>query len=160
MREEDAAFSERKAHTNIPLLKNNKNTLNQVSASVKAFSERLLNGSLKLDVSDINGVANQMVFEVNLLAGRLLILQHKLIEVLRASPRHIVENLHAEHRERMREKWNGSILRNVVPTRDFALPSEENIGDTHKKMAKSKRATDSNFEESELLKVEDLSVFG
>lgn len=76
VREEDAfeSFSERKAHTNIPLLKNNKNTLNQVSSSVKSFSERLLNGSLKLDVSDINGVANQMIFEINLLAGKMLIL--------------------------------------------------------------------------------------
>ena len=101
-----------------------------------------------------------MVFEVNLLAGRLLILQHKLIEALRAAPRHIVENLHAEYRERVRERWNASILRNVVPTPDFALPSEENVGDSHKKMAKSKRATDPGLEDSELLKVEDLSVFG
>jgi hypothetical protein len=66
----------------------------------------------------------------------------------------------------MREKWNTSILRNVVPTKDFAQPSEENIGDTHKKMAKSKRATDTGFDsqmiepESDLLKVEDLSIFG
>ena len=60
----------------------------------------------------------------------------------------------------MREKWNSSILRNVVPTRDFAQPSEENIGDTHKKMAKSKRATGFEEPDSELLKVEDLSIFG
>lgn len=49
--------------------------LNQAS-TVKAFSERILNGSLKLDVSDIHGVANQMIFEINLLAGKMLILQH------------------------------------------------------------------------------------
>ena len=58
IREEDDAayesFSERKAHTNIPALKNNKN----MGTTVKAFSERILNGSLKLDVADIHGVAN------------------------------------------------------------------------------------------------------
>ena len=76
IREEDDAayesFSERKAHTNIPALKNNKN----MGTTVKAFSERILNGSLKLDVADIHGVANQMIFEINLLAGKMLILQH------------------------------------------------------------------------------------
>lgn len=75
MREEDAfeSFSERKTHTNIPTLKNNKNALNQGSV-VRAFSERILNGSLKLDITDIHGVANQMIFEINLLAGKMLIL--------------------------------------------------------------------------------------
>jgi hypothetical protein len=38
------------------------------------FSERIMNGSLKIDAQDINGVANQMIFEINLVAGRMLIL--------------------------------------------------------------------------------------
>ena len=59
MREEDAyeSFSERKTHTNIPTLKNNKNTLSQAT-TVRSFSERVMNGSLKIDPNDINGVAN------------------------------------------------------------------------------------------------------
>lgn len=118
---------------------------------MKAFSQRILDGSLKLDVSDIHGVANQMVFEINLLAGKMLILQHSLIEVLKVSPRHIVENLHVEYKEKIRERWNGSVLRNVIPTADFSLPSEENIGDTHKKLAKTKRANDNAFEGSGLM---------
>lgn len=151
--------------------------MNKTSSSIKPFSERILNGSLKLDVSDVHGVANQMIFEINLLAGKMLILQHKLIEVIKISPRHIVENLHVEYKDKIRERWNASILRNVIPTRDFALPSEENVGDTHKKMAKTKRATDHGFEgqmiealgggssglgnfDSDALKVEDLSIFG
>lgn len=151
--------------------------MNKTSSSIKPFSERILNGSLKLDVSDVHGVANQMIFEINLLAGKMLILQHKLIEVIKISPRHIVENLHVEYKDKIRERWNASILRNVIPTRDFALPSEENVGDTHKKMAKTKRATDNGFEgqmiealgggssrlgnfDSDALKVEDLSIFG
>lgn len=41
----------------------------------------------------------------------------------------------------MRDKWGDSVFRNVVPTSDFSLPSEENIGETHKKCAKTRRAT-------------------
>jgi hypothetical protein len=36
---------------------------------------------------------------------------------------------------------NDSIFRNVVETTDFALPSEENIGESHKHFANTKRAT-------------------
>ena len=107
-----------------------------------------MNGSLKIDPNDINGVANQMIFEINLLAGKMLILQHQLIEVLKISPRHIVENLHVEYREKIRERWNGCILRSVIPTQDFAIPSEESIGDTHKRIAKTKRATENGIDAS------------
>lgn len=81
-----------------------------------------------------------MIFEINLLAGKMLILQHKLIEVMKVSPRFITEYLHYEYNDKMRDKWGDSVFRNVVATEDFALPSEENIGETHKKFAKTRRA--------------------
>ena len=37
-------------------------------------------------------------------------------------------------------KWGENVFRNVIPTSDFSIPSEENIGETHKKLAKNKRA--------------------
>jgi len=40
----------------------------------------------------------------------------------------------------MRDKWGDSVFRNVLSTSDFALPSEENLGETHKKFAKTRRA--------------------
>ncbi len=80
-----------------------------------------------------------MIFEVNLLAGKMLILQHKLIEVIKISPRFITEHHHYEYNDRMRERWGDSVFRNVVVTSDFSLPSEENIGETHKKCAKTRR---------------------
>lgn len=40
----------------------------------RPFSERLLNGELKIDPNDAYAVANQMIFEINLLAGKMLIL--------------------------------------------------------------------------------------
>jgi hypothetical protein len=119
-------------------------------------------------------VANQMIFEINLMAGKMLILQHQIIEVMKISPRHIVENLNVDYKEKIREKWNASILRSVIPTSDFSLPSEENIIETHKKLAKNKRADNNGFDlpefdlnnnfssskEADQLKVEDLSIFG
>jgi hypothetical protein len=81
-----------------------------------------------------------MLFEINLLAGKMLILQHKLIETIKISPRFITEHHHYEYNEKMRERWGDSVFRNVIGTSDFSLPSEENIGETHKKIAKTRRA--------------------
>ena len=40
----------------------------------RPFSDRLLSGELKIDPNDPFAVANQMIFEINLLAGKMLIL--------------------------------------------------------------------------------------
>jgi hypothetical protein len=53
------------------MLKNNKNALIRNS---KPFSQRLKSGEINIDVTDIHAVANQMIFEINLLAGKTLIL--------------------------------------------------------------------------------------
>jgi hypothetical protein len=90
-----------------------------------------------------------MIFEINLLAGKMLILQHKLIEVLKIRPRFITEHHHFDYKEKMRLKWSESIFRNVVPTSDFALPSEENIGETHKKIAKTRRGANLLYQEND-----------
>ncbi len=51
-------FSERKPNTNpLPALKGNKNAMT-AGNKVKAFSQRILNGSLQLDPTDIHGIAN------------------------------------------------------------------------------------------------------
>ena len=52
--------------TAIPQLRNNKNALNRTSLP---FSARLFSGTIKIDHKDIHAVANQMLFEINLLAG-------------------------------------------------------------------------------------------
>ena len=147
--ETNESFSERKNQTNIPSLKNNKNAMNKVT---KPFTERLLSGELKIDPNDAYAVANQMIFEINLLAGKMLILQHKVIDVLKVCPRFITEYHRLEYGEKMRDKWGESIFRNVVPTSDFSVPSEENIGETHKKFAKTRRANLLS-QENEQLKV-------
>lgn len=133
--------AEQKVTGNIPMLKNNKNALIR---NTKPFSQRLRNGELHIDINNINAVANQMIFEVNLLAGKTLVLQHKLVEVMRLSPRFIADYLCLEYREKIRNQLNDSIFRNVIETADFALPSEENIGEAHRLFANTKRATKYN----------------
>jgi len=79
-----------------------------------------------------------------------------------------VENLHVEFKEKIRERWNSGILRSIIPTSDFAQPSEESIGDTHKKIAKAKRTNETDGQgltqingggpmnvDNDLLKIED-----
>ena len=91
--------AEQKVTGNIPMLKNNKNALIR---NTKPFSQRLRSGELHIDINDIHAVANQMVFEINLLAGKTLVLQHKLVEVMRLSPRFITDYLCLEYREKIR----------------------------------------------------------
>lgn len=82
-----------------------------------------------------------MIFEINLLAGKTMVLQHKIIEVMRISPRFITDYLCLEYREKVRNQLNDSIFRNVIDTPHFALASDENIGEAHKLFANTKRAT-------------------
>jgi hypothetical protein len=42
------------------------------------------------------------MFEINLLAGKTIVLLHKLIEVIRISPRFITDYLCLEYREKVR----------------------------------------------------------
>ena len=60
---------------------------------------------------------------------------------MRLAPRFISDYLCLEYREKIRNQLNDSIFRNVIETADFALPSEENIGEAHKQFANTKRAT-------------------
>ena len=39
----------------------------------------------------------------------------------------------------MREYWGEHIYRTIVETEDFALPSEENVGEIHKQIAHQRR---------------------
>ena len=62
-----------------------------------------------------------MLFEINLLAGQLLILQHKIIEIVKVAPRFVSEYLSIEYEQKTREQWTQSIFRQVIPTTSFAI---------------------------------------
>ena len=91
-----------------------------------------------------------MIFEINLIAGKILILHHKLIEVLKITPRYIVSAHSLTYNELIRQKWGDSVFRQVIPTENFALPSEENLGETHKKLAKTRRGDSLLYQHEQL----------
>ena len=93
------SIAEQKVTGSIPMLTNNKNALIRNN---KPFSQRLKSGELNIDVGDIHQVANYMIFEINLLAGKTLVLRHKLVEVMRLAPRFITDYLCLEYREKIR----------------------------------------------------------
>ena len=77
-----------------------------------------------------------------MLAGQLLILQHKVIEIVKVAPRFVSEYLSIEYEQKTRDQWTQSIFRQVIPTANFALlPEDEDqeIGMTHVNMARIKR---------------------
>jgi len=149
--ETNESFSERKQHTKVPALKNN------ISRRNKAFSERIRQSS-SVDPENVHQVGQQMVLEFNLIAGQMLQLWHQLLETVQLQPRFVVSLLEADYEEKIRDKWSESIFRNVAPTPDFSAPSEENIGEVHKKLAKNRRANLLHTP-SEQLCVEDLGLF-
>lgn len=55
-------------------------------------------------------------------------------------------------------KWGENVFRHINPTTDFSIPSDENIGETHKKLAKNKRAN-FLFQGIDQLKIEDQGLF-
>ena len=57
-----------------------------------------------------------MLFEVNCIAGQIILLQHKLIGVIRAAPRFVSEYLQMDYEEKTRQVWGDFILRGVTPT--------------------------------------------
>ena len=89
----DDSFAENKLNDfgAIPTLKSKQNA--QLNRQTMPLSYRLFNGSIKIDHRDVHAVANQMLFEINLLAGQLLILQHKMIDIVKAAPRFFSEFL-------------------------------------------------------------------
>jgi hypothetical protein len=133
MSDTNESLSEMKKETAIPILKNNEKPLKNKNAKVKPFSQRN-------KTKDPYKIANKMIYEINLVAGQLFQLWHKVIEVVTINPKFVCELLHFEYEEKMRERWGENIFRNVVHTKDFAFPSEENVGETHKKIAKSRRS--------------------
>ena len=69
-----------------------------------------------------------MLFELNMIAGRLLILQFQLIEVIKAAPRFVSEYLQLEYAQKMRDIYTNLIFRSVTASKNFALlPNEQDI---------------------------------
>jgi len=117
--------------------------LERKNSTETSFSQRVKDGTIKCDLKSVHSVANTMLLELNGLAARSLILQHKLIEVIKVAPRFVSEYLQVDFEQKTRERWQESIFRHVSVTHNFALlpidEQNENIGENHKNIAKIKR---------------------
>jgi hypothetical protein len=100
---------------------------------VGRFSERMAS-------HDPNRVATALIMELNLVAGQLFQLWHRVLEVVRSSPRTVVTLLQENYFEKLRDRWNESIIRSIQRTKDFTLTESQNIGESHDQLANQRRS--------------------
>ena len=72
------------------------------------------------------------------MSGRVLLLQHKIIEIIRNQPRSFSEYLFNEYEYKMKDKYNEFIFRQVFPTSNFAILPEHR-GEDYQNTARVRR---------------------
>ena len=80
-------------------------------------------------------IANLVTGDVKTVADQIFGLWNRLIELLTINPKFVTECLRIIYEEKMREYWGEHIYRTIVETRDFAIPSEDNVGEIHRQIA-------------------------
>lgn len=73
--------------------------------------------------------------DIKFVQSQIFGLWFKLIELMTVNPKFVCEYLRAIYEEKKREYWGEHIFRTIVETKDFSQPSEENVGEIHKKIA-------------------------
>ena len=77
--------------------------------------------------------------DIKLVSDQLFNLWFKFIGLLTINPKFVAEFLRIIYEEKMREYWGEHIYRTIVETKDFAMPSEENVGEIHRQIAQQRR---------------------
>jgi hypothetical protein len=72
--------------------------------------------------------SNMILADFKYVSDQLCILWSKFIELITINPKFVCEFLRILYEEKMREYWGEHIYRTIVETRDFSIPSEENVG--------------------------------
>ena len=80
-------------------------------------------------------IAALVTGDVKMIADQIFSIWNRLIELLTINPKFVTEFLRIIYEEKMREYWGEHIYRTIVETRDFAIPSEENVGEIHRQIA-------------------------
>lgn len=120
----------------IPALKNTE-TLKKLD-----FSMRNMHLSQKRLVScggDPFKVSMLLINDIKFISDQLFSLWFKFINLLTINPKFVTEFLRILYEEKMREYWGEHIYRTIVEIEDFALPSEENVGEIHRQIAQQRR---------------------
>lgn len=127
-------FAELKQLQAIPKLKNTETLRRLESKPVSVGQQRLLTCG-----GDPYKVAILLTNDIKFISDQLFTLWFKLIGVITLNPKFIAEYLRIVYEEKMREYWGEHIYRTIVETEDFALPSEENVGEIHRQIAHQRR---------------------
>jgi Putative serine esterase (DUF676)/Protein FAM135 len=111
------------------------------------FSERVAS-------HDPTKIANLLLSDINLMAGSLFQMWHRLIELIKLVPRPLSTLLQETYDENIKERLGESIVRVVHRTKDFSMAHEENIGELHEQLAQQKRS-DKKYLQKTIMPIED-----
>ena len=115
--------------------------------------------STRVKLQDPYQISFQLVNDINLVSCQVFQLWHKLIEIITINPKFVCEFLRIQYEEKMREAQGEHIYRTIIETKDFAFPSEENVGEIHRQLALKKRSgpngalTSFNFEAFNVIEI-------
>ncbi|CDW80262.1 serine [Stylonychia lemnae] len=148
--ESNESILEMKKMTAIPILKNQDQFKSKISKENQQFDTKssmyhnnkknqLLPFSQRVRLQDPFQISFQLVQDINLVSSQVFQLWHKLIEIITINPKFICEYLRIQYEEKMREVQGEHIYRTIIETKDFAFPSDENVGEIHRQLAYKKR---------------------
>ena len=96
---------------------------------------------MRLCKGDPYQVAQLITGDIKIVADQIFSIWTKLIELITINPKFVTEFLRIIYEEKMREYWGEHIYRTIVETKDFAIPSEDNVGEIHRQIAQQRRTS-------------------
>lgn len=99
-------------------------------------------------------IANLLLSDINLMAGSLFQLWHRLLELIKLVPRPLNTLLQEISEDKIKERLSESIIRVVHRTKDFSIAHEENIGELHEQLASQKRS-DKKYQKRIVMPIEE-----
>ena len=138
----DESIQELKRISAIPQLKNTEKLSNKISRERSPENQLTASGGMKpiqkrllACQGEPNKIAALVTGDVKVVADQIFSIWNRLIELMTINPKFVTEFLRIIYEEKMREYWGEHIYRTIVETRDFAIPSEDNVGEIHRQIA-------------------------
>ena len=139
------SIQELKKISAIPQLKNGETLGNRVKRAASGDQSNLNINPIQMRLRSCNGdpyqAAQLMTDDIKIIADQIFGIWNKMIELVTINPKFVTEFLRIIYEEKMREYWGEHIYRTIVETKDFAIPSEDNVGEIHRQIALQRRAS-------------------
>jgi len=111
----------------------------------------------KIKDKDIENLSSCVLNEINFIAGELLYLWYKFMELVKITPRFVLEVFKNDYNRKLKERWAESFIRQVIKTTDYSLGAVSKAGEKHNAIAAKKRKT-LNYDKHEVLHCEDTNM--